>query len=283
MPEEPKESMIFTDVDGTLCFRKELHGMEKMSDEGDHSLVRVPGEEELTEVIDASTPTSEIYIATRTHALATLLAKQTDIVLVSGARPSSMEARVKSFGFHSGAILESGGAIYDKNFQLNQEWHDHLEPERRLLIDVARQLKARGLAIDTRNRVSTIRIYNGANQKYSDTDYQEIFDGLELPKGLKKLRSYGIIDIFLASAGKRNAVKYLLDQRSQTIPETYGIGDNMNDREVLEDVDHGYVLGNANPALLEFARERNMYISREHLFKGIDEILNAIRQKISKR
>jgi len=276
----PKESVIFPDVDGTLCFRKELHGIEKVSENGDLSLVSVPGQEEPTEVIDASTPYSEIYMATRTHVFATLLAKQADIVLVSGARPSSMEGRMKSFGFHNGAILESGAAIYDNEFKLDQQWNSHLEPERRLLPAVARELEANGLVIDTRDRVSTIRIQKRFNPEFSDYEYQEMFDSLELPVGLRKLKSYGIVDIFLASAGKSKAAAYLLDSRKQSDAETFGIGDNMNDREVLENVDHGYVLGNANPALLRFAEERGMYISKAHLFEGINEILSRIKDQL---
>ena len=53
-----------------------------------------------------------------------------------------------------------------------------------------------------------------------------------------------------ASVGKAAAVAFLQARLGITPPETLAVGDNWNDREMLERAGRGFVMGGADPELL---------------------------------
>ena len=126
-----------------------------------------------------------------------------------------------------------------------------------------------------------IRIRHKDNPHLDEDEFSGLYATLELPKGLKKTKNLGNIDIILESAGKGEAIKYLLAKQDRT-SHTFGIGDDINDLELLEAVDEAFVLGSAYSEALKLARERYMYISKGHYFDGINEILDEISRRIQR-
>jgi HAD superfamily hydrolase (TIGR01484 family) len=61
----------------------------------------------------------------------------------------------------------------------------------------------------------------------------------------------GILDVIAAGVGKAEAVAWLQERWGLAAAETLAIGDNWNDREMLERAGLGLVMGNAEAGLLE--------------------------------
>lgn len=279
----PNENLIFTDVDGTLCFHEDKHGVQKIRDtkapeDGDAVVLAASSIREV-HALDISTSLYRVYLDVATQARARILSVSAPIILVTGARPSTMESRLKALDFQGGSILENGGAIYDKDFQRDLGWDAHLGSQKRLLAPVIENLKACGLKLDTEGRTTMIRIRHKDNPHIDDDEFSGLYTTLQLPQGLKKTKNHGNIDIILGSAGKGEAIKYLVDQQDRK-PSTFGIGDDLNDLELLEVVEQAFVLGSACPEALELARRKGMYVSNGHYFDGINEILDEISSRI---
>jgi hydroxymethylpyrimidine pyrophosphatase-like HAD family hydrolase len=281
----PNENLVFTDVDGTLCFHEDQHKVQKIRDTEAHedgdAVVQVAPSKREVHALDVSTSLYRVYLDVATRTKARILSAIAPIILVTGARPSTMKSRLQAFNFQNGSILENGAAIYNKGFQRDPEWDSHLAPQKALLAPAIENLQARGLKLDIKGRTAMIRIRHKDNPHLDEDEFSGLYATLELPQGLKKTKNLGNIDIILESAGKGEAIKYLLDQQNGT-PNTFGIGDDLNDLELLEAVDQAFVLGSAYPEALELARRKGMYVSEGHYFDGINEILDEISSRIQR-
>lgn len=280
-----KENIVFTDVDGTLCFHEDKHGVQKIRDteppEEGNAVVRLTPSEREVYAIDISTSLYRVYLDVVTQRRAQILSTLASIILVTGARPSTMQARLQTFDFQAGSILENGAAVFNRKFERDRNWDAYLAQQKILLAPLIRDLQGRGLKLDIEGRTTMIRIRHQDNSHLTEDEFFGLFATLELPEGLKKTKNLGNIDIILEKAGKGEAIKYLLNQQSQK-PRTFGIGDDINDQELLETVQEGFVLKSAYPEVLELARKSGMYISEGHHFDGINEILSEISKRIQK-
>jgi hydroxymethylpyrimidine pyrophosphatase-like HAD family hydrolase len=59
-----------------------------------------------------------------------------------------------------------------------------------------------------------------------------------------------LLDVLDASVGKAEALRFLQERWGIAPAETLAIGDNWNDREMIETAGRGFVMGNADPELL---------------------------------
>ncbi len=59
-----------------------------------------------------------------------------------------------------------------------------------------------------------------------------------------------LLDVLDASVGKAEALRFLQERWGIASAETLAIGDNWNDREMVETAGRGFVMGNADPELL---------------------------------
>jgi hydroxymethylpyrimidine pyrophosphatase-like HAD family hydrolase len=59
-----------------------------------------------------------------------------------------------------------------------------------------------------------------------------------------------LLDVIAAGVGKAEALAFLQNRYAIEPEETLAIGDNWNDREMLESAGIGYLMSNADPALL---------------------------------
>jgi hydroxymethylpyrimidine pyrophosphatase-like HAD family hydrolase len=267
--------VIISDVDGTLCFHQEAHGVRVIDRLPDgRLLVEADGGRHLAH--DVSTSSYQIYLAEETRRLMHALRAHHDIVLVTGGRRSTVEARRAVLDFADAVIIESGGAILDNGLRSDEGWFQRLAPERACLDDVARALEREGWRLDCAGRVSGIRVRLRDNPDRSADDFQALCRDLPLPPALVKTINLENLDIILRSAGKANAVAHWLGQRGRDPADAIGIGDDVNDIEFLRLVGRPFVLASAYPSLLDEARRQGWRISRRPHFDGIHEILGAL-------
>lgn len=253
-----KKGIIFSDVDGTLLFQKSC-GLEEISTSNGITKVKSQSREFLTET--ASTNNYKFYINTKTKQLAKELVKDYYFVLVTAARKSTTESRKNLLDFADFHILENGGIILDNNFLIDKEWDSSFSKD--LLHKLKEDLERQGWTIDMKGRTTMIRLKNKNLEKIS------------LPKGLKSTSSQDDLEIIPTNSGKENAIKYLAKKLG--LKNTIGIGNDINDIEMLKATKRKYVLRSSNDKLIEIAKMQGWHISEELFMAGINEILKAIK------
>jgi hydroxymethylpyrimidine pyrophosphatase-like HAD family hydrolase len=272
-----KKGIIFSDVDGTLCFHKKANGVTKVSSNPDGTVnVKTPAGESVYKAHDLSTDLYEVYLDLETQRLGRLLQREFDFIYVTGGRFSTVFSRKEKLDFSDGLIIESGGVILDNNYQPDLAWSSILEPEKKYLSQVEACLKSKDWVLDTKGRTVALRVRKDDNPKKSDEEFRDLCAHIELPSELKKTINMQNLDVILRSAGKDNAVNYLMDKKGYNRSSSIGIGDDINDIDMLNQTDMKYVLGSGFPEIIVHANERGWYVSAGLCFDGINEILRNI-------
>jgi hydroxymethylpyrimidine pyrophosphatase-like HAD family hydrolase len=271
-----KRGIIFSDVDGSLCFHEGIHGLRVEEVLPDRVIIKDEAAGTVHEAHDVSVSAYNVYLAESTRLLAKEVRKNYDFVFVTGGRPSTAKQRSNVLDFADYLILENGGLILDHEFNINREWYDSLEKERASLPLVRQKLIDSGWKVDDKGRTSAIRIRLKDNPGKKPEAFEQLCREIKLPPDLKKTINLKNLDIILKSAGKENAVSYLMSQLGYTRQESIGIGDDLNDISFLELTGRSFVLQNAYPAVLESARKMGWYISSKGNIEGINEILEKI-------
>lgn len=274
-----KEGIIFTDMNGTLVFHVKEHGLQEIGKTED-GLVKIidPLVSKTYLTYDVSTNDSRVFLDTETRKLAKKVKEKYHIILISAARKSTMDRRKNVMDFADGYILEGGGKILDSNYEIDKEWETKLDPERPYLQEIQTKLENDGWKLDLKRRSTSIRIKKKSNPSKSG-EYFSLYKNFKLPSQLRMTMNLGSIDILLGSAGKGNSVSYLIEKYGYSIPVTIGIGDDINDIEMLEKTGQKFVLGNAHPEMLALANHKKWYVSNGLNFDGINEILRNLYQK----
>ncbi len=264
------QGIIFCDIDGTIVFHDKIHGVKVVSNDK----VSVEGKE--FDAFDLSTEFYNTYMSKKTYDLFKELSKKYYIVLVSGARRSSVEIRKDRLDFAHAFVLENGGLVLDKDLKEDNLWSKRFDNEVKVLDEFRNELK--DWVLDDEGRKTSIRIREKDNKGKNLDDLKE---SIELPKELKKTINIGSLDIICKSSGKDNAVKYLMKKLNSKV--SFGIGDDINDLDFLKVVDHKFVLGSSFEKVLETAMKEGWYLSKHKYFDGINEILeNILFQKVFK-
>ncbi len=274
-----KRGIIFSDVDGSLCFHEGIHGLRVETTLKDSVMIRDESTGATHETHDVSASAYNVYLAESTRRLAKEVSSKFDFVLVTGGRPSTAKRRSNVLDFADYLILENGGLILDHEFNIDREWYECLEAERVSLPSVRQNLIGRGWKVDDKGRTSAMRIRLKDNPGKSQEAFQQLCRDIELPPDLKKTINLQNLDIILKSAGKENAVSYLRKKLGYAREQSIGIGDDLNDLSFLELTGSSYVLKNAYPEVVETAKKRGWHISRKANFDGINEILEKILRK----
>lgn len=272
-----KKGIIFSDVDGCLTFHGELHGIKKTG-ENDDGTVRVIDPKEGTEhdAHDLSKKFYNIYFDVETRRLGHILHEDYDIVLVSGARKSDMDYRKSFIDFADGYILENGGLILGQAYEADQEWEEMLKDEVPYLNVALRNLESLGWVVDSKDRITSLRVRLKDNPNRTEDELAQLAEDLILHRKLKMTKSIGSLDIILASAGKGNAVNYLMQKMGYDQSQSIGIGDDINDLDLLEQCAVNCVLRSSHPKVIEAAKAEGWYISSNLHFNGINEIFRHI-------
>ena len=274
-----KKDIIFSDMDGTLIFHTKAHKVEEVGNNGDGTVsVLDPKTARVHRAYDCSTDKYKTYIGTDTLELGQGLHRDHDMVIVSGARKNTMDGRKILLNFFDAAILENGALVLDRDYNPDAEWQARIAPEMPALEEAKKQLDSLGWKMDNGGRTAMIRVRRAEDNPHkSDAEYEHLKNELVLPEGIKKTSNLKFLDIIPESAGKGNAVRYLMGKMGHTKSESIGIGDDDNDLEMLAETGRNYVLGSAFPKVIETARKQGWYVSKGVHFDGINEILRHIR------
>jgi hydroxymethylpyrimidine pyrophosphatase-like HAD family hydrolase len=265
---------LFSDVDGTLCFHEEAHGVREVGRDADGTLLvedRATGRRHRAH--DVSTSSYRVFLAEETLRLARRLRERFAIVLVTGGRPSTAERRRRLLDFAEAIVLENGGLILDADFTVNASWWQRLEPERRQLPEVAAALQRGGWILDSEGRTSALRVRLRDNPGRTAEEFRALCQDLALPPALKKTMNLENLDIILASAGKASAARFWMAAHGHDPSCSVGIGDDVNDVELLRATGERHVLASAYPEALAVARAEGWHVSRAGGIDGINEVL----------
>jgi hydroxymethylpyrimidine pyrophosphatase-like HAD family hydrolase len=270
--------IIFTDIDGTICFHKELNHITCIESlpQG-KSKVHGPDSTQCFEAHDVSTSSYTIYFAEETRRRLRELQPHFRIVLATGGRPSTCQKRAHLFNFAEAFIAENGGVIYDQNFNRDEDWWQHLAPERALLEDVKKYIESYQWKLDADGRSSAIRVRLKDNPHKNSEKFARLCEAVRLPPGLQSTINLENLDIILAGAGKDKAVAYYLETRASSATSSHGIGDDINDAAFLRVCQYQYVLQSAFPPVIQEAQAKGWFISKKSSFEGIHEILERIK------
>jgi hydroxymethylpyrimidine pyrophosphatase-like HAD family hydrolase len=271
-----KKGLIFCDIDGTLCFHAEAHGMQRLGTNPDGTVeVRAPDARTYA-AHDLSIADYGAYMSVETHQLCERLRSFFDIVLVTGGRMRTLQSRRRFLDFADAFILENGGAILDGDLRVHPVWSARMEPDRRVLATFSRLLTADGWILDTAGRETGIRIRRRDNPHRPADEFAALLHPPQLPESLRVTMNLGHIDIIPLNAGKHNAVRFLMEERGCSRHETIGIGDDVNDIEYLREVGRAYLLASSYPEAVREAEREGWTVSEHSHFEGIHEILSGL-------
>jgi HAD superfamily hydrolase (TIGR01484 family) len=269
--------VIFSDVDGTICFHQEANGIVEHQSLA-NGLINVsdPRNGICFETHDVSTSSYKIYLAEETRAHLHRVKETHDIVLVTGGRPSTCQRRSGVLDFAKAIVAENGAVIFDADFNRDEEWWDKLAPQRELLAEVRSYIRSYDWSTDDEGRSSAIRVRLRDNPHKNEEKFARLLKSVRLPEGLKSTVNLGNLDIVPAMAGKDHAISYLMKKWGVGPEQSFGIGDDINDTPFLKICGRSYVLSSAYPAVLEEAKREGWSISAAPTFEGIHEILRDI-------
>lgn len=274
---DKKKKILFSDVDGTLCFHKGAHGIREIRNNHDGSVtVEDPGTGNQFRAFDVSVSQYSVYLAEKTRNLGLHVQEHCEFVYVTGGRPSTVLGRKEYFDFADAVILENGGLIFDNDYNIVEEWYNRLEPQRKYLKNVAKKLEHQNWVLDAKGRTSAIRVRKKDNPHKSIEEFERLCKEIQLPSDLKKTVNLDNLDIILADAGKDNAVAFWMNYRGYEASESIGIGDDINDIDFLKITGTKYVLASSYPSVIERAKSGGWCISEKPTFDGIHETLEKI-------
>ncbi len=265
-----KQGAIYTDVDGTLIFIEEMHGIQKLQDLDADLAIAVDLTGKTHHTYRSVTRTTIGYLSTETRQLCNELREKYDIVAVTGAPLSSFQAR--KIDFCDIVVIETGGGIIENGVR-DSKWDAYLNDGLVTLRQFEAKLKAQGWAIDTVDRNVSLRVRQKQNQ---DRNVNEL-EKLVLPEDLHMTHNLGHVDFLLKKATKGSAVEYLTKKKGHPLNSTFGIGDDINDIDFLRRTGHAFVLQSGMAEILDEAKKQGWYISKSKYFDGINEILKTIR------
>jgi len=274
-----KNGIIFSDVDGTLCFHEKAHKIQKMSANSDNTLnVKTVFSDTIFKVYDVSVSSYNVYLDTLTQELGHKIRENYNFIYVTGGRKKTFMSRVNYLNFYNAVILENGGMILDNELNLDQNWYNYLEPDRKYLEEVRAQVSAMDWIIDDEGRTSALRVRLKDNHHKSIEQFEKLCETIQLPVELKKTKNLENLDIILAKAGKDKAVQYWMDKNNFRKQQSIGIGDDINDIDFLRLTGKKFVLASAYEEVLRTAKKEGWYISSKPYFDGINEVLQKIIQ-----
>ena len=131
-----------------------------------------------------------------------------------------------------------------------------------------------------------------SNKLKYDLDYEKLFHEtikmemlLKDPQDEKKVKHYlakhfsyddhgswNSIEIFPKKSSKAHGIEILIEQLKLESVYTYGFGDGLNDIEMIQAVDWGVAMGNANEALKKVANEVIDDINNDGLPKALSKL-----------
>lgn len=79
-------------------------------------------------------------------------------------------------------------------------------------------------------------------------------------------------DVIRKSVNKGEAIKAVLTHLNISPKEAIAFGDGMNDKEMLQTVERGFAMENANPDLFQFASDKTTSVEHSGIYNGLKKL-----------
>lgn len=211
---------FLTDCDGTLVHYEgeRIHDSETLPSSAADEIITLPASAGSGSIGSVSRKTLDL--------LASIAAKGSVIVCVSGMRAETMRQRAPFFPSVHYWICENGGRIFHQSDTMHEleDWQvaSMNEEGLRELARLKEQLRARGLHVDDRGYRTMIRVKGSSQESLGP-----------LSASLSVTGNLGHVDVQVAGLGKLAAGRWLL-RRLELGPDFLFMGDDDNDVEALE-------------------------------------------------
>lgn len=251
--------------------------------------------------IDGTLLTSEHVVSPLTRSAIHTLTEQGVLFTISSARsPSGIRPIIEKNNFHccviafSGALIldEAQNILYEKGMTISdaskiinviekecphvtwnvftaEDWivkgrtDPHVIHEETVVETISREGSLHSLS----NTAMVDKILCMCDPEYmpqSETLLRKYFPELSIARS-----SDSLLEIMAGGINKAEAVKYLCDLRKIPLTSTIAFGDNYNDLEMLETVEHGVLMGNAPSEL----QKRFSFVTKSNDQDGIFQAL----------
>ena len=253
-----RRTYIFSDVQGTLVHLVRAYD----------GLVQLP---------------NRSYISTHTLALIEAIRSTGAMfTLTTGMRKSSYEKHLGTIP-HDLVILEYGGVVL-RDGEIDEAWSDHLTPWNELLRSYEAEIQQLGYRTDSNGRFASFRIYN-ANQKKNDLseDQKRALESLVRPEGLTMVRNLSYFDVIPTAASKAEAMHYVLRSQGAGFADTFALGDDLADHDMLRAANSALTLASAHHATIHLVGEIGGYLSPHRYHRGTEDILQQVLNQLSER
>ncbi len=217
-----------------------------------------------------------IFCTTKTIRKLLRLKDRYTVVVVTAARASTIHKRFNALQVADYIIHDSGAVISDKNLNIDEAWKADLADEVILIEECKIELEEAGWILDDAGRYGALRIRLQDNKKKGEHKFRDLCEQQVFHPSLVTSTNLGHLDIFLARAGKANALDYLRKKMGLEMSDVVGVGDDENDIEFLSRVGTPIVLKSSYPQLLSVANERGWRITNNPTVRGIHETLDSL-------
>uniref|UniRef100_A0A061SLR9 Sucrose phosphatase-like domain-containing protein n=1 Tax=Tetraselmis sp. GSL018 TaxID=582737 RepID=A0A061SLR9_9CHLO len=302
------QGILFSDVDGTLVHYPDTFDAlgtlgSFSSDNRGRIFTTVEGEEQTVLQLHPSSTGLQGAISLRTLRLCKQVRRMgIKLVVISGARTSTMMQRLPFLPYADAIVTENGGRIFLRDEESltaaslveDLSWREKLScvtgpvsqegtsPDRRqgLLWDMYRYFKQRGWELDANSYSTSFRVKAAALESSS-----RLADELAaLPPELACSFNLGMADVYPATSGKEMAAKWLMDKWGAAPGSCSLLCDDDNDIGIAGAVGRVFMpsvsadsirkVAEADPAKFYVARARGFAATEE----AIEEFLRNARR-----
>lgn len=277
------KGICFSDIDGTLVHYE------------DHQLAEVDPDNLLL-LPRSSTGLQGVISKNTLDKIAALRSAGIVFVLVSGARTTTIMARLPFLPASDAYVTENGGIIFHPDGKLqtalrwrtDKEWREQhtavLGPSDQdgaaamgrdgPLWDWARKLQSDGWKLDTQGYSTNFRVRPGPNRSAEQLD--EVI--AQAPAGIKCTYNLGVADFYPESSGKATAAQYLMKRFGAAAKDCVFLCDDDNDMELAGIVGQAFLpsITSASVRAAVKARPTQFVTSTHHGTKATEDILDKV-------
>lgn len=270
------KKLIALDMDGTIVFHEKGHNFKAVMRFDGLCRVKDLSDGAFYLGFDYTHGPEAIFCTTKTIRKLQALKDRYTVVIVTAGRASTVYKRFNALQVADYIIHDSGAVISDRNLNVDEVWKEYLADEIPLIEECKVELEEAGWILDDAGRYGALRIRLQDNKKKGEQKFRDLCEQQTFHPSLITSTNLGHLDIFLARAGKANALDYLRKKLGLEMSAVVGVGDDENDIEFLSRVGTPIVLKSSYPQLLSVAYERGWRITHNPTVRGIHEILDSL-------
>lgn len=180
-------------------------------------------------------------------------------------------------------VAENGAAVYLRQAGrdvLDLEWDRRMAPYQAALDAMRQELAAHGWRIHHKLRAFSAGVErSGKSARDVEWARGRLPAGLQLQLSRNTAGAY--LEVFPEVAGKDQAVYRVCQDHGVEPEQSFGLGDNTNDLDMLRVVGYPLAPGNCHPEVRELVLARGGYVAKEHGHAGAQEILRNVLQRLA--